>query len=149
MVAERLENKIERINQSREDNISNWEESFYSLLLRNFENPVNSDFFERLTKTLPFKLINKHRSDVMQLQALLMGQAGFLEKEWKDEYAHNLKKEFEYLKHKLNLIPMSAHEWKFMRIRPPHFPTSRLARIAEILHTYPHLFRENDGSGDH
>jgi hypothetical protein len=53
-----------------------------------------------------------------------------------------LQKEYQYLRHKLSLTPMSKSEWKFMRIRPPQFPTIRLAQFAAVINKEEHLFRK-------
>ena len=142
LVSERLERKTNLISSNLEKSINDWEESFYRLILRTLGNPLNSEPFERLATVLPFKMVHKHRANILQLEALLLGQAGFLEGDFKDEYIVRLQKEYQYLKHKLNLTPMSKSEWKFMRIRPPQFPTIRLAQLAAVIHSQEHLFRE-------
>ena len=142
LVAERLERKTNLISSNLQKSINDWEETFYRLILRTLGNPLNSEPFERLAGILPFKIIAKHRADILQAEALLLGQAGFLEGGVKDEYVIRLQKEYQYLKHKLNLMPMSKSEWKFMRIRPPQFPTIRLAQLASVIHKEEHLFRK-------
>lgn len=142
LVAERLERKTNLITSNLEKSVNDWEETFYRLVLRTLGNPLNSEPFERLAGVLPFKIIHKHRADIVQLEALLLGQAGFLEGNFKDEYVIRLQKEYQYLIHKLSLTPMSKSEWKFMRIRPPQFPTIRLAQIAAVIHNEEHLFRK-------
>lgn len=142
LVAERLERKTNLISSNLEKSINDWEETFYRLVLRTLGNPINSEPFERLAGVLPFKIVNKHRADRVQLESLLLGQAGFLEGNFKDEYTGKLQKEYQYLKHKLNLTPMSKAEWKFMRIRPPQFPTMRLAQLAAVINKEEHLFRQ-------
>jgi hypothetical protein len=142
LVAERLERKTNLISSNLEKSINDWEETFYRLVLRTLGNPINSEPFERLAQVLPFKIIHKHRANILQIEALLLGQAGFLEGTFKDAYTIRLQKEYQYLKHKLNLSPMTKAEWKFMRIRPPQFPTIRLAQLAAVIHKEEHLFRE-------
>jgi hypothetical protein len=142
LVAERLERKTNLISSNLDKSINDWEETFYRLILRTLGNPLNSEPFERLASVLPFKIIYKHRANIFQVEALLLGQAGFLEGDFKDVYVIRLQQEYQYLKHKLNLVPMSKSEWKFMRIRPPQFPTIRLAQLAAVIHSQEHLFRE-------
>ncbi len=142
LVAERLERKTNLISSNLDKNINDWEETFYRLILRTLGNPLNSEPFERLAGILPYKMIHKHRANIIQVEALLLGQAGFLEGVFKDEYVIRLQNEHQYLKHKLNLTPMSKSEWKFMRIRPPQFPTIRLAQLAAVINSQEHLFRE-------
>jgi hypothetical protein len=142
LVAERLERKTNYISSNLEKSINDWEETFYRLVLRTLGNPLNSAPFERLAEVLPYKIISKHKADILQVEALLLGQAGFLEGSFNDEYVIRLQKEYQYLKHKQHLTPMSKSEWKFMRIRPPQFPTIRLAQLAAVINKQEHLFRE-------
>lgn len=142
LVAERLERKTNQISSNLGKTINDWEQTFYKLILRTLGNPINSDSFERLADVLPFQILNKHGANLLQLEALLFGQAGFLEENFKDEYMVRLQREYQYLKHKLKLVPMAKAEWKFMRIRPPQFPTVRLAQFASVLNREEHLFRK-------
>jgi Protein of unknown function (DUF2851) len=142
LVAERLERKTNLITSNLNKSVNDWEETFYRLVLRTLGSPLNSEPFEHLAEVLPFKIINKHRADTLQVEALLLGQAGFLNESFNDEYAIRLQKEYRYLQHKLNLTPIDRAEWKFMRIRPPQFPTVRLMQLAALINQQEHLFRK-------
>lgn len=141
LIIERLERKTSHIDKKLKDSINDWEETFYQTFLRNLGNPINTEPFERLGRVLPYKIIAKHRPNIMEIEALLLGQAGLLEGNFKDEYPQKLQKEYKYLQHKYGLTPINKAEWKFMRIRPPHFPSFRLAQLAAILTKHGRLFR--------
>ena len=140
MAIERLQLKstaAERIvNATRFD----WEESLYRLLLRYFGMKVNSEAFESLAVILPFKTLMKHADQLPQLEAMLLGCAGFLEVESDEAYPQLLKREFNALRNKFNLICMPLERWKFMRMRPVNFPTVRLAQLAQMIHQHGCLF---------
>jgi len=57
-----------------------------------------------------------------------------------DEYPRSLKKEYDYLRKKLGLVPIENHLWKFLRMRPQNFPTMRLAQFAALVVQSNHLF---------
>ena len=78
LLAERLERKTDDILRWLEQYQKDWNEVFYILLCRNFGFGVNSDAFERLARSLPFKCILKQRPSVSQVEALFLGQAGLL-----------------------------------------------------------------------
>lgn len=140
MAIERLQQKstaAERlINATRFD----WEESLYRLILRYFGMKVNSDAFETLSSLLPFKTLMKHADQLPQVEAMLLGCAGFLETEIDEEYPRLLKREFAAMRAKFSLISMPMERWKFMRMRPVNFPTVRLAQLAQIIHQHGSLF---------
>jgi len=141
LIAERLERKTNTIDLKLKATVNDWEETFYQTLLRNLGNPINTEPFERLGRSLPYKIIARHRPNEFEIEALLLGQAGMLEGKFKDEYAQKLQKEYKYLQSKYSLTPISKAEWKFMRIRPPQFPTFRLAQLAAMLTKHARLFR--------
>ena len=74
------------------------------------------------------------QSNLSQIEALVLGTAGFLEGQFDDEYLNFLKKEYEYLKHKFNLQSLDKSIWKFARTRPANFPTVRLLQFALFLY---------------
>ncbi len=140
LLVERLERKSNAIIDSLKQNTNNWEETFYQILARNFGQKINSDPFELLAKQLPFSVLAKHKNSLMQIESLLFGVAGLLEKEFNDDYATNLQKEFRFLEKKFKLVPIDASLWKFMRLHPPNFPTLRISQFANLIFKSFHLF---------
>ncbi|MCF8298788.1 MAG: DUF2851 family protein [Saprospiraceae bacterium] len=140
IMIERLERKSQMISDTLGLCNNNWEQTFYQSLARNFGFNTNSEAFELLAKSLPIQIIAKHKSNIFQIEALLFGQAGLLEKKFKDEYAQKLKTEYNFLKKKYLLNPIDGHLWKFLRLRPSNFPTIRIAQFADLLYKSSALF---------
>lgn len=140
LLVERLERQCFHIKEVLANNRFDWEASLYQCLSRSFGMKVNSDAFEQLTKVLPFSMVRKHQHNLLQLEALLFGQAGLLEQTFSGKYPLRLQREYQYLAHKFQLKPMPAVYWKFMRMRPANFPTIRLAQLAKLYHQTEHLF---------
>ena len=140
LMVERLEQKTKAIATRFEANQQNWEETFYQMLARNFGLKVNSDPFELLAKSVSILTLAKHKNSLFQIEALLFGQAGLLDKDFEDEYPQKLQKEYEHLKRKYQLTPIPTTSWKFMRLRPANFPTVRLAQFAMLIFQSSHLF---------
>ncbi len=147
LLVERLESKANQIQIVLEQNQNNWEETFYQLLARNFGFKTNALPFEMLAKSLPINYLAKHKNSLLQLEALLFGQAGFLN-EASDEYSQSLQKEYQFLQQKFNLIPLEKHLWKFARMRPYNFPTVRIAQFAALIHHSSALFSKTLGSNE-
>ncbi len=140
VLVERLEKKSEVIRKILNNNKHNWELTFYQLLARNFGFKVNAEPFELLAKSLPLNYLARHKSSLLQIEALLFGQAGLLIGKFKDDYPRELKNEYNFLKNKLSLIPIEGHLWKFLRLRPSNFPTIRIAQFANLIHRSSSLF---------
>ncbi len=140
LVVERLQDKTERIDQALMELENDWEEVFYRFLARNFGFKVNAEMFENLAKSLPHKILIRHKDHLQQIEALLFGQAGFLHDDLKDEYGRKLYHEYCFLQKKYGLSALDNHLWKFMRMRPANFPTIRLAQFAILLFKSTHLF---------
>jgi hypothetical protein len=138
---ERMECKTRSVYSTLKNTINNWEETFYIQLARNFGFNVNSLPFEMLAKSLPVKCLLKHKNNLMQIEALLFGQAGFLNDVFKeDQYYGQLKKEYRYLQRKFMLNPLSHSIWRFLRLRPRNFPTVRIAQFAALIYRSNGLF---------
>ncbi|MBL7829365.1 MAG: DUF2851 family protein [Saprospiraceae bacterium] len=133
MLVERLEQKTEQVARYLAMTQNHWEEAFYLLLAANFGLKVNVSPFEMLARSLPLKILSRHRHSLFQLEALLFGQAGMLARDFRDSYPRELKKEFHFLRHKYDLDPLPGDQWKFLRLRPSGFPTIRLAQFAALL----------------
>jgi len=139
LAIERLERKSEEIQKTLKFNKNNWEETFYQYLFKYFGLKVNAQPFELLAKNTPLKIIEKH-NDLFSIEALLYGQAGYLDEEIKDEYFFKLKKEYHFLKSKFDLTPLDKSLWKLLRLRPANFPTIRIAQLAYLLSNHTRLF---------
>lgn len=132
MLAERLAATSAYVLDVYQSCSCDWNETYYRVLARSFGLKINGDSFELLSRELPFHIIQRHRSNLFQLEALIFGVAGFLEEKFDDEYPNRLKLEFEFLRKKYDLKPMSVHNWQFLRMRPAGFPTIRLAQFASF-----------------
>ncbi|MDR3184605.1 MAG: DUF2851 family protein [Prevotellaceae bacterium] len=137
LLVERLELKAENIKQALAFTNNEWNAAFHQLLFHAFGFGINTAAFELLAKNTPYKVTGKHRNTLLQLEALLFGQAGMLQGPAKDEYHGMLQKEYCFLQEKFRLVPLEAHLWKFLRLRPSNFPTIRLAQLAQFLHRAP------------
>jgi len=141
---QRLSNKNELVYQLLARNKNDWEETSYQLLLYNFGFKVNSDTFLDLSKSLPLKILKKHYHNLHELEALLLGRAGFLDEKllFYDNYTKELTKTYEYLSHKYSWSGtiLSKSQWKFFRLRPANFPTIRIAQLAKILYIHQNIF---------
>jgi hypothetical protein len=140
LAIERLQNKVEAIMNKLILNTNNWEQVFYETLARNFGFNLYNEAFGMLAHSLPIGCIAKHKNNLFQIEALLFGQAGFLNETFTDEYPNKLKSEYEYLAKKFELQPIEKHLWKFLRNRPNNFPSIRLAQFAFLLNRSTALF---------
>lgn len=132
MLIERLENKSKDIEAVLKQTANNWDETFYRMLFRSFGFGVNGQPFELLAQSIPLTVLLKYADNINLVEALLYGQAGFLESV-KDEYLIQLKKDYEFLKQKHQLKPIDNFLWKFLRLRPSNFPTIRLSQLSVLL----------------
>ncbi|MCX6291427.1 MAG: DUF2851 family protein [Bacteroidetes bacterium] len=140
LLAERLERKTESVFRSLHQNNNNWEETFYHHLSRSFGSKINAEPFELLARSIPLKIMSRHKKQIVQLEALLFGQAGMLAPGGQDEYMEGLSKEYLFLKNKYKLNPIEVSQWKFLRLRPVNFPTIRIAQFAQLVYRSTHLF---------
>jgi hypothetical protein len=139
LLAERLQNKAAVIFDHLQAGNNHWEETFWWLLANNFGIKVNSTAFEKIARSLPLKILAKHKNQIHQVEALLFGQAGLLQKDFAEDYPAMLKKEYHFYKTKYKLQPVTAPLF-FMRMRPANFPSVRLAQLAMLIHRSTGLF---------
>lgn len=134
MLVERLERKSCDIYRLLNINKNNWEETFYQVLASNFGFRLNEQPFLMLAKSLPLKILAKHKNNLLQIEALLFGQAGLLHKDFSEQYPLFLKNEYNFLRKKYSLKPAEGHLWKFLRLRPSNFPTIRISQFAHLIY---------------
>ncbi len=137
LVAERLQRKADDILRLYHTTGGEWSQTFYILLSRYFGFRVNGDAMERMARSLPLRFLQKHRGSLLQLEAMLMGQAGLLplsKNIQEDNYFYKLRQEYDFLRHKFDLQPLPPSTVRLHRIRPTASPYRRIAQLASILH---------------
>lgn len=139
LMSERLQAKTEHIRTILQRCNEDYEQAFFVLLARHFGSPANSEAFESLAIKVPLSIIRKHGDRIDQIESILFGVGGMLTKDLHAQYPAKLKREFDFLKKKYNLSVLSSLQWKFMRMRPAHFPTIRIAQLAVILSKNTHF----------
>ena len=139
LMAERLEIKSEKVFLLLQETNYHWEEVFWQMIAANFGIKVNTALFEAVAKSISINILSKHKNQIHQLEAMLLGQANLLDQNFREDYPQLLKREFQFLKKKyiLTKVNAAAH---FLRMRPANFPTLRLAQLAMLIHKSSHLF---------
>jgi hypothetical protein len=140
LTIERLSVKTAYIQKLLKLTKNDWEETYYINLARSFGLKINALPFELLAKVTPLKIVSKHKCNIFELEALFLGQAGFLKEPLLDEYHASLHKEYIYLKTKYSLKGLESHLWKYLRLRPTNFPTIRIAQFCSLIHSSKRLF---------
>lgn len=143
LVIERFEKKSQEFLRIYNETLKSFEETFYRLLCKNFGQKVNSLPFELLAESLPYKYIAKQKDNLLQIEAMMFGQAGMLGNlDIEEEYISLLKREYTFLKQKYQLKPIDANLWKYMRMRPQAFPTIRLSILSAFFYKNQNPFEK-------
>ena len=132
---ERLHGKVQRVRDLLDMYHGSWEDVCYVTLSRNLGFGINNEAFERLARRTPLRLLHKHSDSLLQIEALLFGQAGMLDPmaTGVDAYYKQLCSEYAFLANKFSLKPMEPNAWKLFRIRPQNFPYRRIAMLAHYI----------------
>ena len=76
------------------------------------------------------------------MEALLFGQSNLLNTAFEDNYPNQLLERCQFIKHKYTLNHSRSIGMQFFRLRPPNFPTIRLAQLAQLYHTNKTVFSQ-------
>lgn len=144
LVADRMLGKVHRVRDLIEADLASWPAAFYVILARALGTGTNSDACERLARSLPYAYIQKHLDSRLQVEALLLGQAGWLAQPHPADEAYyaELRREYLFLAAKFDLTPLPAAVWRFARMRPQASPQLRIASLAALLCERPNLFAD-------
>ena len=103
-----------------------------------------------MARSISVNILAKHKNQIHQLEALLIGQSNLLNEKFDEDYPIMLQKEYEFYKSKYKLR-QNTYTPFFLRMRPGNFPTIRLAQLAMLIHHSEHLFskiRESNSVND-
>ena len=137
---ERLERKIQPVNQLLEETENDWESLLFCMLAKNFGLNTNGESFLKMAKSITFSLIRKEALEVMYLEALFFGQADMIPVDVEDNYPKELKSWYDYIALKYKLSKPVIEPIQFFKHRPDNFPTIRLSQLAMLYHLHRNLF---------
>lgn len=139
---ERLEEKSILIQDLLLKSENNWEAVLFQMLAKNFGLNLNGDAFLSMAQSLDFSVVQKAAQHSLQIEALLFGQCGLLDRQFNIPYFNQLKKEYAYLSHKYKLTNSGVIRPKYFRLRPDNFPNIRLSQLASLYFKHKNLFSE-------
>ena len=137
---ERLERKVQPVNQLLEETENDWESLLFCMLGKNFGLNTNGESFLKMAKSITFSLIRKEALEVMYLEALFFGQADMIPVDVEDNYPKELKSWYDYIALKYKLSKPAIEAIQFFKHRPDNFPTIRLSQLAMLYHLHRNLF---------
>ena len=149
---ERLHEKADYMKSILESTGGDWQQTIFILLARAMGFGLNGVPFELLAKRLPLNYVMRHRDNLLQVDALVFGQAGLLNTAnyQYDDYYMTLCREYAFLQKKYSLSPLQAYMWKYSKTRPQNFPHRRMAilssMLAEGMQLYTHIL---EAGGDY
>ncbi|WP_369678655.1 DUF2851 family protein [Chryseobacterium sp. ERMR1:04] len=141
-ILKKLQEKSVEIENSLALYKNNFEAVLFHHLAYSFGLKVNAFIFKQIAESINFTVINKIKQNEAQLEALFFGVSGWLENP-KDESMQIWKREFDFIKAKFNISDLQFRP-KFLRLRPPNFPTIRLSQLANLYHQHHSLFFKNN-----
>lgn len=130
---ERLSRKNSDINHIFEECQQNWQQTFYTMLMRTMGGVDNKEAFTELARRVPYAILLREREMAANVEALLIGASGLLTLYPHDEYILNLKRNFSYLSTKYSITAMEASAWRLKRIYPNNHPILRLSQVASFI----------------
>lgn len=136
MIVERLEVRCALFDAYLATSNGNWNQAFFAAIVRSFGMPSNTEAFEEIGLKISYDLVQKHHQSLFQLEALFFGVAGLLSPSNDDPYYLGLQSEWQFLKTKYGLSPISSM-LKTGRMRPLNLPTVKLAQLAAFFHHVP------------
>jgi len=137
---ERLEKKSVFISELLKESNNDWEAVLFMLLAKNFGLKVNGQAFFNLAKSVEYSVVRKVRTNLIDIEALLFGQAHLLDRPEEDPYFLQLQNTYNYLVRKFKLKQSLNIGLQFFRLRPDNFPTIRIAQLAALYHEKQNLF---------
>jgi hypothetical protein len=141
MIVERLEVRCDLFDAYLTTSNGNWNQAFFTAIVRSFGMPSNTDAFEEIALKITYDLVQKHHASIFQLEALFFGIAGLLESPLEDNYYTGLRNEWTFLRTKYSINPITS-QLKTGRMRPLNQPTVKLAQLAAFFHHVPQFITQ-------
>ncbi len=131
---ERLRQKSSRVLDSHFVNKMDWNQVFLLSFLDSLSDMNNRHNFEEVGRRAPFKIIQRERSSMRTIEALLIGVAGLWNCLPNDNFTKALKEESKHLLYKYSIKPLPPNVWNLRSLSPVKHPIVRLSQVARLLH---------------
>lgn len=138
LLMERIEEKAEKIDRTFNACDKKWDDTLFKTIARSFGFGIQSNVFEEWASILNMQALGKHRDNLIQVEAILFGQAGLLNEEsipyyyresaFRSNYFIELIREYTFLERKFGLKTMDYKAWGSSNATP-HLRIARLAAI--------------------
>jgi hypothetical protein len=141
LAIERVAQKAEQFRQRLEALKEDWTQLLWEEVAAMMGGPVNQEAFRAIARRLPIALVLRYRERSCACEGLLFGMGGLLTSRQPegDAYYQKLRQEWHFLRHKHQLADEGLPPLRFARMRPPSFPTLRLAQLGALLKAWPQL----------
>lgn len=123
-----------------------WEQLLYEGMMEGLGYSKNQEPFLRLARNLTLEFVHEHQggdgSRILNIQAMLFGAAGLLTPQRPigdaeaRKYLASLRKAWSVIRKKYRKEILHRADWQFFRLRPPNFPTVRLAAMSFLLQKF-------------
>jgi hypothetical protein len=138
----RIEQKAKRL--AIRLSAAGWQQLAWESILRTLAAPVNKDTFEQISRRVTAAIMGRYADNQLLLDALLLGVAGLIPDEMQISdadrgYIEQLRNHWQFLSAKHALTALPAGSIKFLRMRPPAFPTIRLVQAAAFWYRFGSL----------
>lgn len=139
LVYDRLEDKLERVNQIYRTSGQNWNQAFYTLLFRHVGAMESRDLYQELARRANYPMVLREKRSLPRIEALLMGTAGLLPTFRTDDYIRRLREDFDYFKAKYDIVPIDPKGWE-KKGRPANKTYLRIAQLSSFLAQHNFVF---------
>lgn len=136
---ERLYAKADRIIDYNQRFGGDWLATAYVAMARALGFSTNAEPMERLAFATPLRALLKHRTELPMVEALLLGQAGFIPADNAGlapedvAYVDTLRQHYHFLSAKYGLKAPGDLGWKMARMRPANSPLRRIAALVAMI----------------
>lgn len=137
-VLNKLDEKSTQIEHQLRETKNDYEAVLFRNMAYGFGLKVNAEIFQSIAESEDFSIFRKVNKNLTQTEAFLFGKAGWLQ-DAVDPQTEIWKREYDFLKQKFRLKEIT-YSPKFLRLRPPNFPTIRLSQLANLYHQHQNLF---------
>ncbi|MBS1519027.1 MAG: DUF2851 family protein [Bacteroidetes bacterium] len=132
--SEKFRERIYELKKFRKDE-SNPEQAFFEYLCEALGYSKNKQQFIALSRKIEIERVKELDLSAADTEALMFGLSGFLsDRTSEDEYSDDLFERWTRIRRLLKKEEMFRSEWNFFRLRPPNFPTLRIAYASAVLH---------------